>query len=73
MKSKTIDPNAVASEIDLDWEGNNLAVKCVCGKVFLVSEQIHGGERTCPFCGKTKAMVQGGRKSGGKAMIQFEC
>ena len=59
---------------DEDWAGNNAAFTCpVCGKVFLVSNAaiIHGGERSCPSCGKSKAVVTGGRKSGGEAYIEW--
>jgi hypothetical protein len=66
VNSRDLNPNAKTE----DWEGNNIALACPeCGKVFIVSEQIHGGERNCPACGKSKGMVKGGRKSGGKASI----
>lgn len=53
-----------------DWWGNNIAFNCpVCGKVFLVSAHMKGGERNCPKCGKSKGMVSGGKDSGGTASI----
>ena len=53
-----------------DWEGNNIALQCpACGKVYIVSEHIHNGERSCPNCGKSRGRVKGGRKSGGIASI----
>ncbi len=55
-----------------DWAGNNIALACpVCGKVFIVSKQLHG-ERHCPACGKSRGMVTGGKESGGKASIFWE-
>ena len=57
-----------------DWEGNNAAFACpVCGKVFIVSgaSNIHSGIRPCPSCGKSTAHVDGGRKSGGRAWIEW--
>jgi rubrerythrin len=55
-----------------DWEGNNIALECpVCGKVYIVSEMIHG-ERACPSCGKSRGAVKGGRKSGGKAWVSWD-
>ena len=70
MKSRDINPS-VKTE---DWEANNIALACPepeCGKVFIVSEQIHGGERKCPACGRSKGMMNGGRKSGGIASIVY--
>jgi len=70
MQHKEILPLNLGHEED--WEGNNIAFKCpACGKVFIVSEQIHGGERHCPSCGKSRGMVKGGRKSGGTASIHW--
>ena len=55
-----------------DWEGNNIALECpVCGKVYIVSELIHG-ERKCPSCGKSRGSVKGGKKGGGKALISWD-
>jgi hypothetical protein len=55
-----------------DWEGNNAAVTCpACRKVFIVSELIHHGKRACPKCGKSVVTVQGGRKTGGTALIDW--
>jgi hypothetical protein len=65
------------TKLSEDWEGNNIAIQCpACGKVYIVSEQIHSpkrgeaGERTCP-CGKSKGRVKGGRKSGGSASVFY--
>jgi hypothetical protein len=55
-----------------DWEGNNVAFTCpVCGKVFIVSGAIHNGVRECPSCGKSTGHVEGGRKSDGRAWIEW--
>jgi endogenous inhibitor of DNA gyrase (YacG/DUF329 family) len=68
MTERPIDPTLLTE----DWEGNNIAVRCpICGKVYVVSDQIHGGERACPKCGKSKATVKGGRMSGGTASLFF--
>ena len=57
---------------DHDWEGNNAAFKCpMCGFVFLVSGLIHKGKRTCPKCERSVARVERGRKSGGRAWIEW--
>ena len=72
MPSRTLDANALTAQED--WEGNNIAIACpACGKVYIVSERIHGGERICPnpACGKSRGMVKGGRKSGGTASIHW--
>jgi hypothetical protein len=70
MKTRTLDPENLGPKED--WEGNNIALECpVCGKVYLVSEQIHE-ERKCPSCGKSHGAVEGGRKSGGKASITWD-
>jgi phage FluMu protein Com len=43
-----------------DKAGNNIALTCPeCGKVYIVSEFIHGGERSCPKCKKSKGFVKG--------------
>jgi Zn finger protein HypA/HybF involved in hydrogenase expression len=64
--------NVDQTRLDEDWEGNNIAVTCpACGKVFIVSEMIHQGKRECPKCGKSTAMIQGGRKSGGTASVSW--
>lgn len=63
---------ADALELNEDWEGNNVAIACpVCHKVYLVSEMIHQGERSCPRCGKSIARVMGGKKSGGSAHVEW--
>jgi peptide subunit release factor 1 (eRF1) len=57
---------------DEDWVRNNAAFTCPeCGKVFLVSGQIHRNGRDCPACGRSHAEVssRGGAKSGGTAWI----
>ena len=55
-----------------DWEGNNAAFICpVCNKVFIVSGIIHKGARRCPSCGKSTGHVEGGRKGGGRAWIEW--
>jgi hypothetical protein len=64
---------------DEDWEGNNAAFTCpVCQKVFIVSDtrmhvgpQKEKGYRRCPACEKSVARVNGGRKSGGTASIEW--
>jgi hypothetical protein len=70
VTSRGLNPTAKTE----DWEGNNIAFACPepgCGKVFIVSEQMHGGERKCPTSGKSKGMVKGGKKSGGTASITW--
>lgn len=53
-----------------DWYGNNIALACpACGKVFIVSAHMKGGERTCPKCGKSRGVVSGGKDSGGTATV----
>lgn len=55
-----------------DWVGNNAAFSCPqCGKVFLVSALLHRNGRACPACGKSTGRVEGGRKSGGTAWIEW--
>ncbi len=61
-----------------DWEGNNIAFNCpICQKVFIVSNQIHMGSkgekgyRRCPACKKSIGRVNGGKKSGGIASIEW--
>ena len=44
----------------------------LCETVYIVSKQIHGGERKCPACGKSLGLVTGGRESGGSASIVWE-
>ena len=59
---------------DFDWEGNNAAFKCpMCGYVFIVSALIHKEGTPCPNpdCGKSHAYVKGGRKSNGRAWIEW--
>jgi hypothetical protein len=41
-----------------DWYGDNAAVQCFsCGKVFIVSAMLHRKGRSCPACGKCKAIA----------------
>jgi hypothetical protein len=72
MKTKQLNPQQLGSKED--WEGNNIAFACpLCETVYIVSEQIHGGERKCPACGKSRGLVKGGRKqSGSTASIVWE-
>ena len=71
MKSKPLKPHQLDS--NEDWEGNNIAFACPqCKTVYIVSKQIHGGERKCPACGKSRGKVTGGRESGGTASIIWE-
>lgn len=72
-----LDSNSANDNLEEDWEGNNAVFTCPikgCGKVFLVSGalNIHGGNRKCPNCGRSEAHVEGGRKSGGKAWIEWD-
>ncbi|SHF09047.1 hypothetical protein SAMN02745157_1613 [Kaistia soli DSM 19436] len=70
MNSKTLNP--VDLKMTEDWEGNNAAFTCPsCSKVFLVSGMIHKKGRACPACGLAIAYVEGGRKSGGSARIEW--
>ncbi|MGD0207507.1 MAG: hypothetical protein ABSC89_07880 [Verrucomicrobiota bacterium] len=67
MKTKELNSQNLGAKED--WAGNNIALECpVCGKVYIVSKQLHG-ERHCPCCGKSRGMVTGGRESGGTASI----
>ena len=57
-----------------DWEGNNAAFTCpVCKWVFLVSGRLHKHGKECrnPECGKSKGFVVGGKKSKGRAWIEW--
>jgi hypothetical protein len=67
---RNIDKDHMAA--DEDWEGNNAAFSCpVCRKVFLVSSHMHEGKRECPSCHKSTGYVEGGKKSEGKARIEW--
>jgi hypothetical protein len=74
---KVLNPNDL--ERGEDWEGNNAAFTCpICQKVFIVSDtRIHIGsqkEKGCrkyPTCLKSVVRVNGGRKSGGTASIEW--
>lgn len=71
MKTKELDPQQLGSKED--WEGNNIAIACpLCETVYIVSHRIHGGERHCPACGRSRGMVKGGKESGGNASIIWE-
>ena len=55
-----------------DWAGNNAAFTCpLCGQVFIVSGLLHKQGRACPNCGGAKGFVEGGRKSGGRAYLDW--
>ena len=70
MGKRVIDPQAIAR--DEDWVGNNAAFNCpFCGKLFIVSHQIHKEGRDCPVCGKSRGYALGGQKSGGQAWIEW--
>jgi hypothetical protein len=81
MPTKELDPDALG--LGEDWEGNNAAFSCPadkCGKVFIVSAVIHVGPkgakgergyRQCPRCGRSVGHVQGGKKDGGRAWIEW--
>lgn len=71
MPTKDLDASNLGH--DEDWEGNNAAFKCPhCGKVFIVSAQIHNGERDCPECGKSTGHCgMSGKKGGGTASLEW--
>ena len=73
MPTRQLDPHNLCHHED--WEGNNVAFMCpCCGKVFIVSaSRVHRGLRKCPNCGKStgRCTGPGGRKSGGKASIEW--
>ena len=70
MPTKQLNPSNLGR--DEDWEGNNAAFKCPhCGKVFIVSGEIHNGKRDCPECGKSTGYCDiPGKKSGGKSSLE---
>ena len=78
MPSRELNPENLGQEED--WEGNNAAFLCpCCHKVFIVSDtRMHigpageKGYRKCPSCGDSVGRVTGGRKSGGKASIEWK-
>jgi len=47
----------------VDSYGNNVAFKCSCGRVFIVSGFLGHGSRTCPACKKYKGVVDKGGKT----------
>jgi hypothetical protein len=47
----------------LDWLGNNVALKCECGRVFIVSGFLGAGKRLCPNCKKAEGVVHRGGKT----------
>ena len=55
-----------------DWVGNSAAFICpVCYKVFLVIGLLHRGHRKCPGCQESIGHVEGGKKTGGTAKIEW--
>jgi len=63
---RAIDPNQLGE----DWLGNNIAVTCpLCKKVFVASGHLNRGGRKCPKCGRSTALVNGGKDSNGTATI----
>jgi hypothetical protein len=70
MEKRDLDSKQLLNEED--WQGNNAAFTCPhCGKVFIVSQMIHHGQRQCPECSKSKGYVNGGKESGGAASIEW--
>lgn len=70
MPMRTLNPKTL--QHNEDWEGNNAAFLCPhCGKVFIVSEMIHKGKRSCPNCGKSTGSIKGGKGSGGSAELEW--
>ena len=70
MNKREVSPKAL--QHNEDWEGNNVAFLCPhCGKVFIVSQLIHKGQRSCPNCSMTVGKITGGRDSGGTASIEW--
>jgi hypothetical protein len=64
------DLNANALADNEDWYGNNIAITCpACQKVYVVSGHLNRDGRDCPKCGKSKGVVQGGKDSGGTAVV----
>ena len=71
MVVRNVDRNAIG--LNEDWEGNNAAFSCpACNKVFIVSALLHGGQRECPNCGKSKGYVHGSKQTGGSASIKWD-
>ena len=72
MPKEILDPENL--RLREDWEGNNIAVMCPlidCGQVFIVSALLHKEGRKCPKCDESTGYVEGGRKSGGTAWIEW--
>ena len=66
---RAIDPNQLSE----DWVGNNIAATCpLCKKVFVVSAHLNRAGRKCPKCGRSTAIVSGGKDSNGTAAIQVD-
>lgn len=66
---RAIDPNQLCE----DWLGNNIAVTCpLCKKVFIASSHLNRGGRKCPKCGRSTAVVNGGKDSNGTATLQVQ-
>ena len=69
MVRRNLDPDQLGDAED--WVGNNAAFTCPeCMKVFVVSQMLHRNGRDCPSCGRSRAKVTGGSKSGGTAWIE---
>jgi hypothetical protein len=59
---------------DSYWIENNAAFTCpCCNGIFIVSGHLHTHGRHCPRdgCGRSYAYVEGGKDSGGKAVINW--
>ena len=77
MPIRYLDPQNLGD--DEDWEGNHADFRCPkCSEVFIVSHtRMHigpdnlRGYRECPKCGNSIGRVVGGRKSGGKASLEW--
>jgi hypothetical protein len=68
---RNLDPENISA--DEDWVGNNAAFRCpACHGTFIVSGALHRAGRTCPTCGRAKGFVEGGKKSGGRAWIEWD-
>jgi transcription elongation factor Elf1 len=71
MAKRTIDPDVKAR--DEDRVGNNAAFTCPrCGKVFIVSRQIHKEKgRGCPWCGQSRGHAPSGNEDENGAYIEW--
>lgn len=69
MPTRDLDPDHNLSE---DWHGNNIAVTCpACGKVYVVSGFLEPNGRECPNCHRSTGRVDGSRRDGGTARIEW--